>query len=64
MRCETCHGTGMRFQSFPETVLIDGMPVSLPVLVPCATCGGTGFDHCCDGDRACPDTSTGSAEER
>jgi hypothetical protein len=37
MRCETCLGTGkLLSQEAPE--------------VPCFTCGGTGFDHCCSGE--------------
>lgn len=51
MKCETCKGRGLRFQSFPETVIIDGQVVSLPVLVPCPDCGGCGLVHCCEGER-------------
>lgn len=39
MRCETCRGEGKVG----------------PLPIPCGDCGGTGFAHCCEGDRACPE---------
>jgi len=37
MICPTCHGTGW--------------PAMLPPIGCCETCGGTGFAHCCEGER-------------
>lgn len=48
MICGSCHGTGKR--------VIRGQALRYRVrsvsLEPCATCGGCGFEHCCDGDGA------------
>lgn len=44
MRCLTCAGQGwVRNDSATRAVL--------PV-VPCPRCGGSGWDHCCEGDDA------------
>lgn len=63
MRCETCHGG--------RNIVNPALPISgrmlafdfpgPPKLIPCPDCGGTGFSHCCEGDRACPEPDPGDA---
>jgi hypothetical protein len=45
-RCQACQGLGFRYaQAFgPHQVL--GQP--------CQVCGGSGWEHCCEGDREQP----------
>lgn len=53
MRCETCQGEGKVG----------------PLPIPCGDCGGTGFAHCCEGDRvkhchrACPEPEADKPED-
>lgn len=70
MICKTCHGVGLLNEpaecwagcNDPQCPYIH-----TPGVVPCRSCGGAGLQHCCEGDRACPDTpvdaSTGMAEK-
>jgi len=50
MRCETCEGVG--------EVLIDRdcnivqRVADAVMMIPCPNCGGSGWDYCCDGERA------------
>jgi hypothetical protein len=55
MRCETCRGTGDRLNPaldvrvHPRNGVSIKNPHGLPILVPCAECGGCGILSCCDG---------------
>lgn len=53
MICEPCHGTGRIFKRArrPRNGI---RPVED---WPCSSCNGTGFDHCCDGLRAQPESA-------
>ena len=46
MICEKCHGKGLVY-SEPHDRAIE--------IIPCDACGGCGFAHCCDGERAQPE---------
>jgi hypothetical protein len=43
MRCEHCHGRGYSYPPRP------GKPDD--VRFPCPDCGGSGWAHCCEGER-------------
>lgn len=61
MRCEDCQGTGRVRHELREPVVVAeraqgaGMPpVFIEVLairLPCESCGGSGWAHCCEGER-------------
>ena len=62
MRCETCHGMGMKPSgeriSAPPGGIRSGASLirgSAPILVPCPDCIG-GTAHCCDGLTAANET--------
>lgn len=61
MRCDTCKGLG-KMAVARHAYSLPGAPL-VWMTEPCPTCGGTGFDHCCSGDRAEPIPTTGSAGE-
>jgi len=54
MRCEECNGAGRVMRdALPVTGVMPGDPLRPPpgfsIWIPCRNCGGTGFQHCCDG---------------
>ncbi len=65
MRCSTCHGTGRYLKTITVPGKTDARLVKVaarhPPLqfnMPCEMCGGTGFAHCCEGERMQPDKGT------
>lgn len=44
MRCETCQGSGRLY-------MLCGGVVNWAVPYGCHDCGGTGWSHCCEGER-------------
>lgn len=66
MICEACHGEGIMWaDSIPAFGVMPGDPdrpdKARPLQWPCEACGGTGFAHCCEGERpdCAPDTNQG-----
>ncbi len=63
MRCPTCHGTGRQIKSFANPDLAQTGPLGAAarqypvpqINIPCETCNGSGFSHCCGGERSQPD---------
>ena len=53
MRCETCRGTGRLVVPLKIAPELRGF-----VTEPCRDCGGSGWAHCCEGER--PDCATPS----
>ncbi len=58
MRCAACQGTGRQIRTIAATVKADARLAKAAALrpplqfnVPCDACGGTGFAHCCEGER-------------
>ena len=50
-RCRPCGGTGkLAFLTVTPTGLIGVVGDA-----PCPVCGGSGWEHCCEGDRAQPE---------
>lgn len=61
MRCEACRGTGWVRHALPDPLPVAEeaqRPGQPPVFIeitavhrPCRECGGSGWAHCCEGER-------------
>lgn len=50
MRCQDCHGKGEVWVYNWPGVAASVKPARW-VKIPCTECGGSGFTHCCEGER-------------
>ncbi len=60
MRCGACQGTGRQIKTIAHPEPIMSAPLAQAARqyppaqfnIPCETCNGSGFSHCCEGERS------------
>jgi len=53
-RCQVCGGNGIVVQPAWLVPRGGGPGLKIPRMMPCPACGGSAYEHCCEGDRAQP----------